>query len=156
MKKVVITLIVVVMVIGLCLLTACSEGDQTYGNTGDIKTSDLGTLDQSEKDNSSTNNDQNVQADKDWYKTEGNYEGDVVPTKEVAISIAQAIFDGLENVGNIADYVIQDVFYDEEDHVWVVSFWPEMEDPDEAWVGGDCNIALQQTDGKVLRIWFGE
>lgn len=155
MKKVVITLIVVVMVIGLCLLTACSEGDQTYGNTGDIKTSDLGTLDQSEKDNSSTNNDQNVQADKDWYKTEGNYEGNVVPTKEIAISIAQAIFEGMENE-NLADYVVQSVFYDEVDHVWIVSFWPEQENPDEFIIGGDCSIALQQADGKVLRIWFGE
>ena len=185
MKKNVLIILLAVLVATICLMTSCNKGEDTFentedaktsdlstqdqsGNTEDAKTSDLSTQDQSGDANSSINDDKNVKPDKiiefesgvyfdkNWEETVGTYEGNVVPTKEIAISIAQAIFDGLENVGNIADYVIQEVFYDEEDHVWVVSFWPEMEDPDEAWVGGDCSIAIQQTDGKVLRIWFGE
>ncbi|MBQ3084049.1 MAG: hypothetical protein IJC46_01175 [Clostridia bacterium] len=41
----------------------------------------------------------------------------------------------------------------EKDEVWLVSFWKETE---EITVGGDCSIAIQKSDGKVLRIWFGE
>ena len=167
MKKNVLIILLAVLVATICLMTSCNKGEDTFENTEDAKTSDLSTQDQSGDANSSINDDKNVKPDKiiefesgvyfdkNWDDTVGTYEGNVVPTKEIAISIAQAIFEGMENE-NFADYVVQSVFYDEVDHVWIVSFWPEQDNPDEFIIGGDCNIALQQTDGKVLRIWFGE
>ena len=44
------------------------------------------------------------------------------------------------------------VFYDEKDEIWIVSFW---EDTDKNILGGDCSIAMQKKDSKVLNIWFG-
>lgn len=39
------------------------------------------------------------------------------------------------------------------DEIWIVSFG---EDTDENILGGDCSIAMQKKDGKVLNIlWFG-
>ena len=51
------------------------------------------------------------------------------------------------------DYEPQSVFYDDQDEIWIVSF---RKDSDEIIAGGDCSIALQKKDGRVLRIWFGE
>ncbi|MEF2724694.1 MAG: NTF2 fold immunity protein [Eubacterium sp.] len=45
------------------------------------------------------------------------------------------------------------VFYDTQDEIWIVNF---RNPNSEKMIGGDCNIALQKKDGKVLRVWFGE
>ena len=43
------------------------------------------------------------------------------------------------------------VFFDTEDEVWIVAIgYP----PDSLIAGGDYSIALQKSDGKVLRIWW--
>lgn len=92
--------------------------------------------------------------DKNWSESIGTYSGKaVIPDKETALKMAKAIFDGMEKSREAQEYVPQSVFYDDQDEVWVVSFW---KDSDQIAPGGDCNIALQKKDGKVLRIWFGE
>ena len=71
--------------------------------------------------------------DKNWSETIGTYGGMVIPDEETALKIAKAIFDGME--------------------IWIVSFGKNS---NHIMLGGDCNIAMQKKDGKVLRIWFGE
>ena len=62
-------------------------------------------------------------------------------------------FDGMEKSKEAQRYVPLSVFYDDQDEIWVVSFG---EDSRQNTLGGDCSIAMQKKDGKVLRIWFGE
>lgn len=51
------------------------------------------------------------------------------------------------------NYVPINVFYDEVDKIWIVTFFEEN---NTTTVGGACSIAIQQSDGRVLRIWVGE
>lgn len=91
--------------------------------------------------------------DKNWNDTVGTYTGTAIPDKETALEVAKAIFSGMDTGENMRGYVPKYIFYDEKDEVWIVSFG---EDSSETTLGGDCSIALQKTDGKVLRVWFGE
>ena len=77
----------------------------------------------------------------------------VIPDEETALKIAKAIFDGMEKNKDAKEYVPQSVFYDNQDEIWIVSFGKNS---NQIMLGGDCNIAMQKKDGKVLRIWFGE
>lgn len=90
---------------------------------------------------------------KDWSETVGTYQKAAVPNEKVALEIAQAIFNEMDKSEETQEYVPQSIFYDEQDEIWIVSFWKES---NEITLGGDCSIAIQKVDGKVLRIWFGE
>lgn len=90
---------------------------------------------------------------KDWSETVGTYKKAAVPNKNTALEIAQAIFNGMDKSEETQKYVPQSIFYDEQDEIWIVTFWKES---NEIILGGDCSIAIQKADGKVLRIWFGE
>ena len=91
--------------------------------------------------------------DKNGSETIGTYGGMVIPDEETALKIAKAIFDGMEKSKDAKEYVPQSVFYDNQDEIWIVSFGKNS---NHIMLGGDCNIAMQKKDGKVLRIWFGE
>lgn len=91
--------------------------------------------------------------DKNWDDTVGTYADAVIPDKETALEMAKAIFSGMKKGKEEQEYVPQSVFYDDQDEVWIVSFW---ENSDAFVLGGGCSIAMQKSDGKVLRIWFGE
>lgn len=84
---------------------------------------------------------------------EAIYAEAAVPDKETALGIAKAVFNGMEKSEEAREYVPQAVYYDDDDGVWTVSFGKES---DEQLCGGDCNIAIQKSDGKVMKIWFGE
>lgn len=90
---------------------------------------------------------------KKWEETIGSYQYDAIPNQEVAVKVASQIFEGMQKSEAAQGYVPYSVFFDSQDEIWIVSF---REKTDEVMVGGDCNIALQKKDGKVLRIWFGE
>ena len=90
--------------------------------------------------------------DKNWDESIGTYKGAVIPDKDTAMNMAISIFDGMSKSEEVAEYVVQSIFYDEQDEIWIVSFWKDSENI----IGGDCSIALQKKDGKVIRIWFGE
>lgn len=94
-----------------------------------------------------------VYSDKNWEESVGTYQGDAIPDEETALAVAQGIFQGIEKSQAAEQYRPQVVFYDQEDEIWIVSFW---QDSGQATLGNDCSIALQKKDGKVLRIWFGE
>lgn len=91
--------------------------------------------------------------DKNWNETIGSYQGEVIPDKEIALEMATAIFNGMEKSEESEHFVPQSIFFDEKDEIWIVSFG---KDSSEMILGGDCSIAMQKKDGKVLRIWFGE
>lgn len=93
---------------------------------------------------------------KNWEENMGTYYGDVVSTREVAISIAQAVFNGMEKPDRYSRYAVQAVFFDEMDEIWIVTFWEPWESLDEVVIGDECNIAIQKKDGRVLRIWYEE
>ncbi len=88
---------------------------------------------------------------KNWDDTVGTYTGDVIPNEECAIAVATEIYRHLEYSED--HYVPINVFYDEVDKIWIVTFFEEN---NVTTVGEDCSIAIQQSDGRVLRIWFGE
>jgi hypothetical protein len=90
---------------------------------------------------------------KNWEEKVGTYQGDVIPDGETALVIATSIFDKINKSTSAQEFTPQLVFYDEEEAIWIVSFWEET---DLTTLGADCNIAMQKKDGKVLRIWFGE
>lgn len=92
-------------------------------------------------------------SNRDWNETVGTYQKAAVPNEKVALEIAQAIFNEMDKSEEAQEYVPQSIFYDEQDEIWIVSFWKES---NEITLGGDCSIAIQKVDGKVLRIWFGE
>ena len=91
--------------------------------------------------------------DKNWDETIGSYQGEVIPDKETALEMAKAIFNGMEKSKESQHFIPQSIFFDEKDEIWIVSFG---KDSNEIILGGDCSIAMQKKDGKVLRIWFGE
>lgn len=135
MKKFVLLFIL----LPLCIFSACTSKDEPRDN--------MITFD---KD---VYYDEGVFFDKNWNETIGTYKEAVVPNKETALEIAKAIFNGMEKTEDEKQFVPQSVFYDEQDEIWIVSFW---KDSSEYIVGGGCSIAIQKADGKVLRIWFGE
>ena len=72
-------------------------------------------------------------------------------TEKEAVSIACTEFEGIQQTGIGKDYVLQGVFFDTEDQVWIVYFSPEP------LVPGDCyHIAISQSTGDVLNAWPGE
>lgn len=91
--------------------------------------------------------------DKNWDEQVGSYQNEVIPDKETALAIATQIFKSMKKSPAAQEYTPQYVYYDKEDAIWIVSFWKES---DAMTLGGDCSIAMQKKDGKVLRIWFGE
>ena len=107
-----------------------------------------------QKDNEMIKYESGTFYDKNWNEPIGTYSGNaVIPDEETALKIAKAIFDGIEKSKEVQEYVPQSVFYDDQDEIWIVSFGKSS---NQITLGGDCNIALQKKDGKVLRIWFGE
>ena len=86
---------------------------------------------------------------KNWSETIGTYGQVAVPNEKVALEIARSIFNGMDKSEEVQEYIPQTIFFDEQDNIWIVSFWKES---NETILGGDCNIAIQKEDGKVYRI----
>lgn len=91
--------------------------------------------------------------DKNWSDTAGTYTGNVVESKETAVAIATAVYNGMRKSQSMSNLTPQSVFFDSQDEIWIVTFGM---DGKENVVGGDCSIAIQKQDGRILRIWFGE
>jgi len=91
--------------------------------------------------------------DKNWDEKIGTYQRDVIPNEKAALKLAVQIFESMQKSIEVQNYIPQSVFFDEEDEIWIISFG---EQSDKVIVGGDCSIAMQKKDGKVMRIWFGE
>lgn len=83
------------------------------------------------------------------------YTEDVVPDAETAVALAQIVFAKMKKLGNEGKYEVRSIKYDEEDEVWIVYFYedPFLENDMLRLGGPEISIAIQKTDGKVLRIW---
>ena len=145
MKKI----IIIVLCLTSVLFAGCSDVQKNADNDKNVS-----------EDNEINNNEDitfstGIYPDKDWDEESwGVYEGDVIPNKDVAIKIANAIFDELYKDSSIQNYVPQTVFFDEEDDFWLISFWEE--EREEFVLGGCVSIAIQKKDGKVLRVWMSD
>lgn len=105
------------------------------------------------KENTNMKYEEGIFYDKNWNEEIGTYTNNIVSTKEDAINIAVSIYNGMKKSKEMSNLVPNSVFYDTQDEIWIINF----KNPNSRkTVGGDCNIALQKKDGKVLRIWFGE
>ena len=90
--------------------------------------------------------------DVNWEEITLTYTKPVVSDKETAVKIAEAIFSGMEKDEIEKNYVPQYIFFDEQNEIWIVSFWEN----NDVIIGGSINIAIQKNDGKVLKIWYDE
>ena len=88
-----------------------------------------------------------------WEGSYGTYQKNVIRDKQTAVNVATQIYMGMDKNNDYSDCVPRMVAYNDETGVWIVTFG---KDPSLRFLGGDCRIALQEEDGKVLRIWFGE
>ncbi len=91
--------------------------------------------------------------DKNWSDTAGTYTGNAVESKETAVAIATAVYNGMRKSQSMSNLMPLSVFFDNQDEIWIVTFGT---DGKENVAGGDCSIAIQKQDGRILRIWFGE
>lgn len=91
--------------------------------------------------------------DKNWSDTAGTYTGNAVESKETAVAVTTAVYNGMRKSQSMSNLTPQSVFFDSQDEIWIVTFGM---DGKENVVGGDCSIAIQKQDGRILRIWFGE
>ena len=105
------------------------------------------------KENNMVKYESGIYYDKNWDETVGTYTESVIPDKDTALEVATVIFNGMDKSRGAKEYVPKSVFYDDQDEIWIVSFGKNS---NQITLGGDCNIAMQKKDGKVLRIWFGE
>ena len=46
---------------------------------------------------------------------------------------------------------MQQVFFDTQDEIWIVSFWENNE-----MVGSDFSIAIKAENAQVIKMWVGE
>ena len=94
----------------------------------------------------------------DWEDHAGVYKEDVVPDRDVALTVGIAVFKGIaKNSKSLEDFVPQSVFYDTENEFWVVIFYPDYDSDEGVYVvGGDCSIFIQKKDGQVFRICFSD
>ena len=94
----------------------------------------------------------------DWEDHAGVYKEDVVPDRDVALTVGIAVFKGIaKNSKSLEDFVPQSVFYDTENEFWVVIFYPDYDSDEGVYVvGGDCSIFIRKNDGQVFRICFSD
>lgn len=79
------------------------------------------------------------------------YDGDVLPDKDAALSVATAIFENMDKPEEIKDHVPQMVYLDVEDNLWIVSFWEKEYGPN-MLDGYSTRIVLNKKDGAVRYI----
>ncbi len=96
----------------------------------------------------------------DGYGTDGgkawgelpDSDGNAVPDAQTAISIATEQLEREQAQGRYQGFVLSSVFYDTEDHVWVVDF---IEPP--LVPGGSYHVAIWQKTGEILAAgYWGE
>ena len=75
-----------------------------------------------------------------------------VADKETAISIANMIFDELQNNGRYKNFSMQQVFFDIPDEIWIVSFWETRG----GYLGSDFSIAISKNDARIIKMWINE
>ena len=86
----------------------------------------------------------------------GTYTQPVIPDEETAIEVATAIMQSIQRKGYGKEYVIQSVFFDTVDEIWIVTFALPQYDVTALMDGGGYSIAMRKSNAEVVRIWAGE
>ena len=131
------------IIILICSNISCSRNDDSDKSVFEMKSYETIEYETGIYDN------------KNWNDPTGTYYVDVVPSKTVALNIAVSVFDGMEKSKTASQFTPQRVFYDEEEGIWIVTFW-DSDAYEKGIIGYDCTIAIDKRNGAVVRIWFGE
>lgn len=93
-----------------------------------------------------------------WEDHAGVYKEDVVPDRDVALTVGIAVFKGIaKNSKSLEDFVPQSVFYDTKNEFWIVNFYPNYDSDEGVYVAsGDCSVFIRKKDGQVFRICFSD
>ncbi len=131
------------IIILICSNISCSRNDDSDESIFEMESYELIEYETGIYDN------------KNWNDPTGTYYGDVVPSQTVALNIAVSVFEGMEKSKTASQFTPQRVFYDEEEGIWIVTFW-DSDAYENGIIGYDCTIAIDKRNGAVVRIWFGE
>ncbi len=97
---------------------------------------------------------QETYSDENWREPgPGTYSGDVVNDQYTALAIATDVFANIDKSETAEKMTPRSVMYDPEEKVWHVHFLIVEEDQG---TGNDCSIAIDQHDGRIIKIQFGE
>ena len=91
-----------------------------------------------------------------WEDHAGVYKKDVVPDRDVALTVGIAVFKGIaKNSKSLEDFVPQSVFYDTKNEFWIVVFAPDNNE-DKTMLGNCYSVFIRKKDGQVFRICLDE
>ena len=93
-----------------------------------------------------------IYPNKNWNEIMFPISDPCIPDKETAVSLAQTILVNFQKKGKFIDYVPQYVFYDTQDHIWIISFWKDIE----GYIGASFSIAIKEDDAQVIKMWVDE
>ena len=144
MKKYLVFILLAVF-IAFCLSACCGCGGATCSPSKNS----------SDEDNIPAFIESGVFSEKYWDDPALSYDFVAVPDANVALEIAEAVFDTFKDkgYGAVSGQTPQSIFFDTEDEVWIVSF-DEKQTGDDLSVDGAFNIAIQKSDGRVLTMWI--
>lgn len=157
------TIIILILLLLVLVLSACNGDIGGSPSTDDPLASSQPPIDDSttEETQNSTEGESDliysyrsgVYHNKNWSDDWGTYTSDAIPDVDTAISVASALFENVKKDGIGQTYILNSVFFDTEDNIWIITF---SQSTDSSVDGGEFNIALSQTTGNVIRMWFGE
>ena len=78
----------------------------------------------------------------------------VIPNKDIACEVAEAIFKGIPQSSFAKDFKVQDIDFNISEGTWIVYFWEDVPEDGPAAAGSALYIVLRKKDGKVLSIGF--
>lgn len=144
MKKISVLFLLAIFIV-FCLSACCGCGNAACSPSKNS----------SDEDNIPAFIESGVFSEKYWDDPALSYDFVAVPDANVALEIAEAVFDAFKDkgYGAVSGQVPQSIFFDTEDEVWIVSFW-ENQTGDVMKTDGDFNIAIQKSDGRVLTTWI--
>ena len=85
---------------------------------------------------------------KAWEDVEFPFNAICIPDKDTAISIATRIVRNFQKDGYFINYVVQSVFYDTEDEIWIIHFWENNRG-----ISASFSIALRAENAQVIQMW---
>lgn len=93
-----------------------------------------------------------IYSNKDWDTLELPFSAECIPDSETAIAVTKNIVMSFQKEGKFLDYVPQFVFFDIEDNIWIVSFWPNID----GYIGSSFNIVIKKDNAQVVKMWIEE
>lgn len=94
-----------------------------------------------------------IESEYNWDESASAYIGRAVPDQETAVEIAREILNEMPDEIGKDSLIPKYVFFDEEDELWIVSFWRDSRGSGQITLGGGFNVVIQKEDGKILKVW---